>query len=380
MSRVVKNLNKGPNAKQWCGEFSQGSGSSRLRIKRMFESKHEATSWIAEMTTTHAQSLYFDPRMLLVDFYRLWYRLFKEHELAPATQATYVATRKHLKQYLPTVTLGEVSRVVLQGFFNVLGENHAKETLRKDLIHLKAAFATALDEGVISKNPAKKIKLLANKQKTKAESEKFMTQKQYREVRRYLMNWELDANDTKTMILMVISQTGLRCGEAIALKQNDVDLQNHLLRVDESYDTCVGKVKEPKTPNANRLVPMTTGLVNQLAQWISLHDSWLKNHNVDNPEGLIFLEKKGTLPRATGVNYRYKVIQKKLGYDKRFHTHSLRHFLASEMIKNPDISLTYVSHFLGHSSINITQKYYLGLIPDTVVAQQNIVADAIGNI
>ena len=194
------------------------------------------------------------------------------------------------------------------------------------------------------------------------------------------MNWKLDLNDSNTMILRVISQTGLRCGEAIALKQNDVDLQNRLLRVDESYDTCAGKVKQPKTPNANWVIPMTNKLTERLKQWMNLHDAWLKRHNVENPDDLIFLEKKGTLPRATGVNYRYKVIQKKLGYDKLFHTHTLRHFLASEMVKNPDISLTYVSRFLGHSSISITQKYYLGLIPDTVVIQRNIVANAIGNI
>ncbi|MBS0947616.1 site-specific integrase [Levilactobacillus brevis] len=380
MSRVVKNLDGGPHAKRWHGEFSQGSGSSRLRIKRGFDSKHKAMAWISEMTATHTQSLYFDPRMLVADFYRVWYRLFKERGLAPATQATYDATRKHLTQYLPTVTLGKVSRGILQGFFNVLGTNHAKETLRKDLMHLKAAFSTAVDEGVISKNPASRIKLYADGQRTTSEAEKFMSQSQYRRVRQYLVDWEMDLNDSKTMILMVISQTALRCGEAIALKKNDIDLQNHLLSVDESYDTCAGKIKEPKTQNAKRVVPMTEELAEKLHRWISLHDAWLEKRDIANPDDLIFLDKKGSLPRSTGVNYRYKMIQKKLGYKQQFHTHSFRHFLASEMIKNPNISIAYVSRFLGHASINVTQKYYLGLIPDTVESQRNVAVGAISNI
>ncbi|WP_135368885.1 tyrosine-type recombinase/integrase [Levilactobacillus suantsaiihabitans] len=332
------------------------------------------------MVATHSSSLYFNQNMLLSSYLSVWFRLFKK-DVAPATKSTYDATNKHVQRYLPTATLAELTRPVMQGYFNALGRNHSAETLRKDLVHLRAALADAVSDGVISQNPAQRIRLVANATRTRPEAQTLMTKAQYQAVRDELMGQKINnMTQAPLMILMVICQTGLRVGEALALRENDINSEKKLLHIDESADTLNQELRPPKTPHAVRDVPMTSWLVEALDSWKRKHDAWLTEAGIANPKKLLFLMDNGRLPRATGINYRYHRLQQELGFETLFSTHTLRHFLVSQMIQDPNITLTYVSRFLGHSSETITQRYYLGLIPDEIEDQQSQVANVIADI
>ncbi|QCZ46813.1 site-specific integrase [Levilactobacillus brevis] len=378
MSRVIKRTTT--SGLPWQAEFTQGSGKRRLRLKRVFASKREANQWLVEVTATHSKSLYFDERMLFSNFFLVWYRLYRKKGLSPATQLTYDATYKHIEQYLPTLTLGEVSRPILQGFFNVLGKSHAKETLRKDLTHIKSALTDGVADGAIAKNSAARIRLFADKTLTKTMAHKLMAKEEYQAVRTALWGWTMTPDEIPMMVLLLISQTGLRVGEALALQRQDINWEKSVLHIDKSWDSCSKQIKEPKTANSIRYVPITDKLKERLSMWLEVHDSWLLAKGVANPDEFLFLTGKGTLNHATDINYHYHQLQKRLGFSYQYSTHTLRHFLVSQLIRDPQISLTFVSRLLGHSTETITQRYYLGLIPDEMLEQQEQVATAISNI
>ncbi|KRK36328.1 tyrosine-type recombinase/integrase [Levilactobacillus parabrevis] len=380
MSRIIKNPCKGKQARPWKAEFSQGSGKKhRTRISSVFDSKREAQSWLAEMVATHATSQYFNRDMLLADYLRIWFKLFRK-DAAPATKATYTATSKHVQKYLPTVTLADLNQATLQGFFNALGRTHSKESLRKDLVHLRMALGSATMDGIISNDPTQRIRLVADVGRTRSDKQKFMKKSQYQAVRDELMKQVPGINQISLMVLVVISQTALRVGEALALRFDDINFETGVLHVDESFDTCSGELRPPKTPSAIRDVPVTERLRSMLVVWHKQHSDYLSTQGVDNTKGLLFLRGDGKLPRGTSVNYRYQQLQRRLGFETLFSTHTQRHFLVSQMIQNPAISLTYVSRFLGHSSETITQQYYLGLIPDEIDEQSEQVAQVIAEI
>lgn len=50
----------------------------------------------------------------------------------------------------------------------------------------------------------------------------------------------------------------------------------------------------------------------------------------------------------------------------KFSTHTLRHTLDSLMMADRDISLSYISRYIGHESTAITQKYYIGLLLEQI--------------
>lgn len=372
MSKIIK-VKAGYQA-----QFSLGSGKQRYRSKHSFKTHHQADEWLAEQTLKFSKSLYYQPQMKFFNFFDLWVNLYKRATVAPATLATYEATSKHLRKYLPEVTLAELSRPILQSYFNVLGRDHATESMRKDKAHISVSLSDAVLDGVITKNPATRLTLVGNDSSAEFEPAKFMPKAQYRAVLSFLTSGVIDCQHIPWMVLRVISSTGLRVGEALALRREDFD--EGLLRVDESYDSCAHELKSPKTPNANRRIPITQGLQDCLDEWFVLHDQWLADQKVANPKGLLFLDAKEKLPDATCINYHYQTLQRRLGYTKTYSTHKLRHFIGSQMVMNPDVSLTYIAKFLGHSSEAVTQKYYLGLIPDELGEQHQQALNVLSNI
>ncbi|WP_172188527.1 site-specific integrase [Lentilactobacillus kribbianus] len=68
--------------------------------------------------------------------------------------------------------------------------------------------------------------------------------------------------------------------------------------------------------------------------------------------------------QVRNINASYHQIQKRLGYDPKFSTHTFRHTIASLMLGDSKVSINYVSRYLGHANVGITQRYYVGLLPE----------------
>ncbi|MFC6295781.1 tyrosine-type recombinase/integrase [Lactiplantibacillus daoliensis] len=107
------------------------------------------------------------------------------------------------------------------------------------------------------------------------------------------------------------------------------------------------------------------------------HRQALFRNGVSNPDHFLLWNKEGRLPRSSSINTAYHQVQKKLGVEPKFSMHTLRHMLASLMVGSKDISLSYVSKYLGHASVLMTQKYYIGLLPEQVEVEAGKVAKVI---
>ncbi|GAB9260333.1 hypothetical protein CANFE04_18140 [Ligilactobacillus animalis] len=106
--------------------------------------------------------------------------------------------------------------------------------------------------------------------------------------------------------------------------------------------------------------------MNKLTEWVRYHRKELFKRGIRNKDKLIFLNYKSKLPMSASINITYKRLQQKLGLTGVFSTHTMRHTIASMMLNSGEISLVYISRFLGHSNVSITQKYYIDLLPDQV--------------
>lgn len=380
MSRIYRNPLKGKTGKDWKAEFTTGTGKTRKRLTKTFELKSQAKEWLAMREAERAEGTnYIDSEMNFAEWYLKWVKTYRESTIAPATRDTYYTTYKHLKKYMPDKTIGKLTRIDLQNYFS--NRNFAKETLRKDLTHIRGALKDAVIDGVIPKNPAlTKITINANPRRTKPDEKKFMSEEEYRKVRDYLLAQPFEMFHLNRMVLLVITQTGLRVGEALALKEDDLDLKTGLLRVDESYDAHHKIIKTPKTKNAVRTIPISAQMMNRLSQWVMFHRKALFQRGVPNPDRLLFLKYDKRLPHAGGINKTYQQIQYSLGYEPIFSTHTLRHTLASILIRDQKVSVAYISKFLGHSSELVTRKYYLGLIPEAVEEERDKAVEVIENI
>jgi integrase len=160
-------------------------------------------------------------------------------------------------------------------------------------------------------------------------------------------------------------KTGMRKGELLGLKWDDLDWQKGLLRVQRQIQRVPNQglvFVPPKTRSGRR----TLQLGEQMLQ--TLQDHWgnqksLKLMTGDKwqDHGMIFTSSIGTSIDQRNLDREFKAILKRSGLEEiRFH--DLRHTAASLMLNN-GVPVLVVSKMLGHAKTSTTLDIYGHLIP-----------------
>ena len=362
MSKIMTNPIEG--GKAYKAIFTIGSGKERRRKTKTFSELRAAKAWLHELELASDRGTTFEmASWTFLDYYHHWVELYKRPFVSPNTLQTYYSSYQHYQKLLGSVKLEDLNRNIIQKYFNKLDMSY--ESARKDLVHIRSCLRDAVSDGVLMRNVATgSIRIVADPNKTKADDRKFMAIADYYKVRDFLMSYEYSLKDVNRLALMIVSQTALRIGECLALKYDDIDLLHGTVRVDESWDSVHQYLKQPKTKHAKRTVPLPPKAVAILQRWIGYHRAMLFKLGIANPQHFLLLNRRGRLPVAKNVNTSYHQLQSRLGIPPKFSTHTLRHTLASLMIADKDISINYISRYLGHANTMITERYYIGLLPE----------------
>ena len=123
-------------------------------------------------------------------------------------------------------------------------------------------------------------------------------------------------------------------------------------------------IKAPKTKHANRTISIPATAMVAFHKWINYQQQALFRLCIQNPEHFILLSRRGEPPQIKNINASFHQIQKRLGFEPKFSTHTLRYTSVSMMLCDRKVSLSYVSRYLGHANTGVTQKYYVGLLPE----------------
>lgn len=154
--------------------------------------------------------------------------------------------------------------------------------------------------------------------------------------------------------------TGMRRGELLALRWQDVDFDRALLRVERSLEsTKVGlRFKEPKTRHGRRAISLPAIIVGELrARWKLQQEQRLALGLGKAPGGaLVFSSIEGEPLDPRAVTKAWSRAMKAIDKDD-LTFHSLRHTHASQLIA-AGVDVLTVSRRLGHGSPTITLAVY----------------------
>lgn len=135
-------------------------------------------------------------------------------------------------------------------------------------------------------------------------------------------------------VLASLYYLGLRAGESAELLLEDVDVENAKVLIRKS-----------KT-GYQREVPIHSKALEIFEEYLAIRE----------PKGDCFLQGlKGNLT-AAGILFIIEKIAERSNIKKRIYPHLLRHSIATHLLKN-GMELEKVSRFLGHRSLESTQRY-----------------------
>ena len=261
-----------------------------------------------------------------------------------ATQAHYkYVVNTHLLPVFGNVQLRLISRESIQTF---LAEKLKQGLSWGTVKHCRATLGTILGTaefwGYIENNPVRKTRL---PRRGLRPEKTVLTPEQLSSLLQRLP-------EPSGSLVWLLLLTGLRIGELLALRWQDVDLQAGFLRV--SRTLYEGRFDEPKTHSSKRTVPLSAKGTEILKA---------VRPGAPKPGDLVFCSKKGTpLCRRNLRNRQLDPVCEELKIP-RIGWHSLRHSNAT-LLDAVGTPLGTVQSLLGHSTAEITRGTYIHSLPN----------------
>lgn len=235
----------------------------------------------------------------------------------------------------------------------LLGEGLDPSTVRNVLMPLRVIFRRAVEDGDLAVNPTSNLRLPA----VKGRRERIASPEEAQQLIAALP--ERDRAVWATALY-----AGLRRGELLALRWEDVDLANGLIRVERAYDEKARVEVVPKSRAGRRTVPIVGALRDEL----TAHKA-----RQGRSAGLVFGSTAETPIVSSNVWRRAQVAWKRAGLDP-IGLHEARHTFASVLIA-AGVNAKAITTYMGHASIQTTYDLYGKLMPGSE-AEATALADA----
>lgn len=284
--------------------------------------------------------------LLFHEYFEEWLELYKVGAIREITLNKYYMTLQKITELAPTLKVSEIDRRSYQKLLNEYALTHEKQTTMDFHHQIKGAILDAVDEGLIKKNPTRKIIIKGKEPREK--KKKFLNQY---ELQSLLKQLELNDEINWDWFILLIAKTGLRFSEALALTPKDFDYFNQSLVVNRTwnYKRAKGEFQPTKNESSKRKI--------QIDWQVSMQFSQLTKSMKEDE--LIFVD--GRVFNST-INNRLEILCKKAQIPT-ITLHGLRHTHAS-LLLFAGVSIASVARRLGHSSMTTTQETYLHIIQE----------------
>jgi len=358
MASIRRRRRKGQDV--WMVDY-RDTGGRRRRLTAT--TRAEAEDLLADKIRESRQPGAFsaDREITVRDYHDRWLRVVA-HEIKPRTLMGYQQQfRLHILPALGRVRVRELHRGTIKAF---LIEKRAgglgKNSVRLIRAALSAMLSSAVDDAIIAANPALRLGLKLRGQPdrlTPAERQQTIRPMAAAEFAALLEAAER-VTPQYTVLFLLLGRTGLRPGEALALRSTDIDFDARQLQVERAWSA--GRIESTKT-GARRIVDLTARLVHRLRRLqVERKAETLRRGWPQVPEW-VFCTEAGTPLDESRVRKAFAKALQAAGVSPH-RVYDLRHTFASELLAR-GVPLTYVSAQLGHALPTTTLQFYARWVP-----------------
>ena len=258
-------------------------------------------------------------------------------------------TEEHFKEMkLKKITVAYCQRVVIELSKSYVLYNHYLSVINR-------IFKYAVLMDILDSNPFDKV--IKPKSRQVQRKGNFLTKEELKEF--------LKLAQTTTLsyffpLVHLMSYTGLRQGEALALKWSDIDFENKRITVNKTAARIKEKqtLQTPKTKNSKRVISIDPATLSILKSWKKDQIKiYFKNgKHFEGDKNFIFTNQRGGWVHIHNFIRYFKrfIADHKL---KPITPHGLRHTHAS-LLFSAGVEPKNISDRLGHSTVQITLDLY----------------------
>jgi len=343
---------------RWCAAMVVGYRNGRPRRKHFYgETRADVAGRLTKALQEQQQGIMpADDRIKLGTFLDRWLADSMKTAVRPKTYTSYKQLiRLYLKPDLGHVRLSKLTPHDVREFMTKRMEaGLSARTVLYCRAVLRRALRQAVCDGIIFRNVAS----LAEPPRSVRPEAKVMTPEQAGEFLKAIKEDRLQALYTVALSL------GLRQGEALGLRWQDIDLDQRTLRISFALQRVDGEVQlvEPKTIRSRRTLTLPESAVRSLrSHRVRQKEERLKAGEDWQEGGFVFTTAIGTPLDPRNVLREYHAALKRTGLP-RFRFHDLRHSCASLLLAQ-GVQPRTVMEVLGHSQISITMDTYAHVMP-----------------
>lgn len=316
-----------------------------------------------------------------------WVEVYKKKSVRPNTLREYTHIyNKNISPYLGNRNINSLVKSDIQILIDrAAGDNYKYERQNKIKMVLTDMFARAMEDNLMIRNPAKGVKLRADKE-IKAFALSRDQQEEF---------FDACKGTFYDNLYNVAINTGLRPGELFALTADDIDLGGGYISVTKTLvyqkyldDDCkTFHIEPPKTRQSYRKVPINSECRKYLENQFELKRI-VKSKRPKQQNDYLFVTKFNTPLNSVIYSDSIRSVVRRIN-DTRdsdnefpfFGGHTFRHTFATRCFE-AGVQPKVVQSYLGHASLKMTMDLYTHITDEKassdierIVCEKNKVVD-----
>lgn len=354
------------------GILTIGRNEEGKLIRKTFSSKKRQE--VAEKMNDYKNKmlkgeLSTNENITLAEWYHTYLFEFRKNDLKPSTFERYYSIYKNyiLNSPIGSIKLIKLRAIDLQQYYNKLltDENKTPSILATINKYITTILHEAVRQDIIKKSCASLVKLPKVEYNSDYSVLSLSDQKKFIEA--------IQEHKFKCLFLMALG-TGLREGELLALKWNDIDFNNNTVTVNKTIKRVpfinpdgsrTYKLIEqaPKTKNSIRTVPIPSNLIKALTEHkLQQNVIKMKHRDIYHDMNYIFADNYGNPLESKRPNRNFQSVLKSINITP-IKFHSLRHTYATRLFEQ-NVPIKTVQKLMGHKDSNTTLDIYTHVMPE----------------
>ncbi len=361
----------------WMAQYYVHTVGGRKRKTLYGKTRKEVAKKLAKAMVDRDGGLIFDAgKMTVGEYLDRW---LSDSARGTVRKSTYDSYKRQLERYvhpaLGQLALKKLTELHVQGLYRSMQDRGlSARTVRYTHAILRRALKQAVRWKYIPRNPCDD----ADPPKLQRDEMRPLDQEQARRLLDTTRHSGPNGEPDRFHAFYVLAiHTGMRPGELLGLKWEDVDLEAGILSINRTL-SIAGEFAAPKTTKSRRRIQLTAGSVaalrahrkRQLEERMRLSSLW-RDH------GLVFPSIIGTPLSYRNVVRAFKDSLKRASLPPTVRLYDLRHTCATLLLAR-NVHPKYVQELLGHASITLTLDTYSHVLPGMDGGAASAIDEALG--